>query len=54
LDLRAGWQFAPGWSSRLTVANVFDKEYATAERSDGSRYVAAGRTAMLSVRYDFQ
>ncbi len=53
LDLRAGWAFAPGWSSRLTVANVFDKEYATAERFDGSKYIAAGRTAMLSVRYDF-
>ncbi|KAA1174362.1 TonB-dependent receptor [Marinobacter salinexigens] len=54
LDLRAGWEFAPGWSSRVTVANVLDKEYATAERFDGSRYIAAGRTALLSVRYDFQ
>jgi len=54
LDLRAGWEFAPGWSSRVTVANLFDKKYAMAERFDGSRYIAAGRTALLSVRYDFQ
>jgi vitamin B12 transporter len=49
LDLRAKWNFAPNWSSRVTVANVFDKEYSTAKN-----YVSAGRTAMLSVRYDIQ
>lgn len=52
LDLRAGWRFAPSWSTRLTVDNVFDREYATAERFDGKGYLAAGRTAMLTVRYD--
>ncbi len=54
LDLRAGWHFAPDWSARLTVDNVLDREYATAIRYDGRRYIAAGRTAMLSVRYDIQ
>ncbi|PHQ15383.1 TonB-dependent receptor domain-containing protein [Marinobacter profundi] len=54
LDLRAGWRFADDWSGRLTVANVLDKAYATAERFDGARYIAAGRTAMLTVRYDIQ
>ncbi|AKO51146.1 TonB-dependent receptor [Marinobacter psychrophilus] len=49
LDLRTKWNFAPNWSSRVTVANVFDKEYSTAKN-----YVSAGRTAMLSVRYDIQ
>ena len=53
LDLHAGWAFAPGWSSKLTVENVFDKERATAEYSGGGYYITAGRTAMLTVRYDF-
>lgn len=53
-DLRAGWNFAPNWSSRLTLANVLDKEYSTARYFDGRKYIAAGRTAMLSVRYDIQ
>ncbi|OEY66237.1 TonB-dependent receptor domain-containing protein [Marinobacter sp. X15-166B] len=52
IDLRAGWYFAPNWSSRLTVANVLDKEYSTAKVWDGRNYIAAGRNAMLSVRYD--
>lgn len=54
LDVRAGWQFARDWSTRLTVDNVFDKEYATALRFDGKGYLAAGRTAMLTVRYDIR
>mgnify|MGYP006279619663 CR=1 FL=1 len=57
LDLRAGWDFAPGWSSKLSVDNVFDNERKTAKRSvysGGGYYVTAGRTAMLTVRYDFQ
>lgn len=54
LDLRANWNFAPNWSSRLTLANVTDKEYSTAKYFDGRNYIAAGRTAMLSVRYDIQ
>lgn len=54
LDLRASWTFAEDWTTRLTVANVLDREYSTAEKFDGSDYIAAGRTAMLSVRYDFR
>lgn len=56
LDLRAGWRFAPDWSTRLTLANVLDKEYSTAryDRQNGLDYIAAGRTAMLTVRYDIR
>ncbi|KXS51613.1 MAG: iron complex outermembrane recepter protein [Marinobacter sp. T13-3] len=54
LDLRAGWNFAPGWSSKLSVKNVFDKERQISEKSDGVYYITAGRTAMLTARYDFQ
>ncbi|MDO6443265.1 TonB-dependent receptor [Marinobacter sp. 2_MG-2023] len=54
IDLRAGWDFAPNWNTRLTLANVLDKEYSTARYFDGRKYIAAGRTAMLSVRYDIQ
>ncbi|PFG10356.1 TonB-dependent receptor domain-containing protein [Marinobacter sp. LV10MA510-1] len=53
LDLRVGWNFAPSWSTRLTVNNVLDKEYSTADGFYG-KYISAGRTAMLSVRYDVQ
>jgi len=53
LDVRAGWRFAPNWSSRLTLVNALDKEYSTADGFNG-KYISAGRTAMLSVRYDFQ
>ncbi|MEH6356619.1 MAG: TonB-dependent receptor [Marinobacter sp.] len=54
LDIRAGWNFAPNWNTRLTLVNALDKEYSTAERFDGVKYIYAGRTAMLSVRYDIQ
>ncbi|MCL1477992.1 TonB-dependent receptor [Marinobacter sp. M3C] len=54
LDIRAGWSFASNWSTRLTLVNALDKEYSTAERFDGVKYISAGRTAMLSVRYDIQ
>ena len=56
LDLRAGWRFAPDWSTRLTLANVLDKEYSTAryDRQNDLDYIAAGRTAMLTVRYDIR
>ncbi|PFG52260.1 vitamin B12 transporter [Marinobacter sp. LV10R520-4] len=54
LDLRAGWNFAPNWSTRLTMANVLDKEYSTAKKSKNLNYISAGRTAMLTVRYDIQ
>ena len=56
LDLRAGWRFASDWSTRLTLANVLDKEYSTAryDSSNDLDYIAAGRTAMLTVRYDIR
>jgi len=56
LDLRAGWRFAKDWTTRLTVANVLDKEYSTARYSSSQDldYIAAGRTAMLTVRYDIR
>lgn len=53
-NLRAGWEFAPDWTARLTLQNVTDKEYATATRFDGSGYLAAGTAGFLSVRYDFR
>ncbi|MGM0545040.1 MAG: TonB-dependent receptor domain-containing protein [Pseudomonadota bacterium] len=46
VDLRAGWQFAPMWSARVTVENAFDKEYETA-----ANYINAGRAAFLSVHF---
>ena len=52
-DLRAGKTLAQGWQLLLTVDNVLDNEYATAKRYDNVDYVAAGRTVMASVRYDF-
>ncbi|WP_111414651.1 TonB-dependent receptor domain-containing protein [Billgrantia lactosivorans] len=49
VNLRAGWQFAPLWSARLTVENALDKEYETARD-----YLNAGRAAFLSVSYGAQ
>lgn len=46
LNLRAGWEFAPMWSARLTVDNALDKEYETA-----SNYINAGRAAFVSVHF---
>ncbi|MDI4637855.1 MULTISPECIES: TonB-dependent receptor [Halomonadaceae] len=46
LALRAGWNFAPRWSTRLTLENMLDKEYQTV---DG--YNSPGRAAFLSVRF---
>ncbi|MGQ4880426.1 TonB-dependent receptor domain-containing protein [Billgrantia sp. LNSP4103-1] len=54
LNLRAGWQFAPMWSARLTVDNVLDKEYATARFFNGEDYLNAGRSLMLSVNFGAQ
>ncbi|MDY7115325.1 TonB-dependent receptor [Halomonas sp. SSL-5] len=51
LNLRAGWQFAPLWSARLTVENALDKEYTTAKFFDGDDYINAGRSAFLSVHF---
>lgn len=49
LNLRAGWEFAPLWSARLTVENALDKEYETARD-----YINAGRAAFVSVHYGAQ
>jgi vitamin B12 transporter len=51
VNLRAGWQFAPLWSARVTVENAFDKEYATARFFDGDDYLNAGRAGFLSVHF---
>ncbi|WP_282041397.1 TonB-dependent receptor domain-containing protein [Halomonas alimentaria] len=51
LNLRAGWQFAPMWSARLTVENALDKEYVTAKFFDGDDYINVGRSAFLSVHF---
>ncbi|MBB3142424.1 TonB-dependent receptor domain-containing protein [Halomonas organivorans] len=52
LNLRAGWGFAPGWSARLTLENVFDKEYVTTYDSfNDYAYRDAGRAAFLSVSF---
>lgn len=53
-DLRASKNLAPGWRASVTVDNVLDNEYATAKRFDNTDFIAAGRTFMASVRYDFQ
>ncbi|MDX1804518.1 MAG: TonB-dependent receptor [Alcanivorax sp.] len=52
LDLRARWQLTPLWHTQLTVKNVFDKQYSTAKDFNGWDYLNAGRSLMLSVRYD--
>lgn len=59
VDLRAAWQFLPGWSATFKVDNALDRRYATSLGSDSVTfepfdYLAAGRTFMASVRYDFQ
>ena len=46
VNLRAGWEFARNWSARVTVDNLFDKDYETA-----ADYKNPGRNAFLSVRY---
>nr|WP_298410700.1 TonB-dependent receptor [uncultured Halomonas sp.] len=46
LNLRAGWAFAPHWSTRLTVNNALDKQYETARN-----YINAGRAVFISVDY---
>jgi vitamin B12 transporter len=51
VNLRAGWQFAPLWSARVTVENAFDKEYTTARFFDGDDYLNAGRAAFVSVHF---
>lgn len=51
LDLRAGWRFAPGWKARLSVENLFDREYATSSSFEGWDYINPGRTAWLTVGF---
>ncbi|TBR35946.1 MULTISPECIES: TonB-dependent receptor domain-containing protein [Dyella] len=46
VDLRATWNFLPGWSVQARVANVFDHTYETARF-----YNQLGRTAYLTLRY---
>ncbi|MCE8014543.1 TonB-dependent receptor [Halomonas sp. MCCC 1A17488] len=46
VNLRAGWEFAPLWSARLTLENALDKEYETARD-----YPNAGRAAFVSVHF---
>lgn len=59
VDVRAAWNFLPGWSARFKVDNVLDRRYATSLGNDSVTfepfdYLAAGRTYMASVRYDFR
>ena len=46
VDLRASWNFLPGWSLQGRVANVFDHRYETVRY-----YTQLGRTAYLTLRY---
>ncbi|MCK7544893.1 TonB-dependent receptor [Marinobacter bryozoorum] len=57
-DLRAAWNFLPGWSATFKVDNVLDRRYTTSLGNDSVtfepfEYLAAGRTYMASLRYDF-
>ncbi|WP_101674676.1 TonB-dependent receptor domain-containing protein [Alloalcanivorax mobilis] len=52
LNLRAGWRFAPGWSTRFTVRNLFDRQYTTSRNFSGWDYLNPGRAMFLSLRYD--
>lgn len=52
-DLRTGVNLADQWSVKLTVDNVLDEEHRLAQYSGDQYFISAGRTAMLSVRYDF-
>ncbi|WP_299230848.1 TonB-dependent receptor [uncultured Halomonas sp.] len=60
VNLRAGWEFAPMWSARLTLENALDKEVVTAQGADFDpvtwesipfNYINAGRAAFLSVHF---
>tara|TARA_R110002073_G_scaffold336545_2_gene535058 strand:- start:36805 stop:38640 length:1836 start_codon:yes stop_codon:yes gene_type:complete len=54
LDLRASWQMAKYWSTRVTVNNVLDKEYTTTQNFAGWNYQNAGRSVFVSLRYDIR
>lgn len=51
VNLRAGWQFAPLWSARVTLENVLDQDYVTTRSFDGADYINAGRAGFLSVHF---
>lgn len=51
VNLRAGWQFAPLWSARVTLENVLDQDYTTTRSFDGADYINAGRAGFLSVHF---
>lgn len=51
VNLRAGWQFAPLWSARLTLENVLDQDFVTTRSFDGADYLNAGRAGFLSVHF---
>ena len=51
VNLRAGWQFAPLWSARLTLENILDQDYVTTRSFDGADYLNAGRAGFLSVHF---
>lgn len=59
VDMRAAWNFLPRWSASFKVDNVLDRRYTTSQGNDSVTfepfdYLAAGRTFMASVRYDFK
>jgi vitamin B12 transporter len=59
LDLRALFRFGAGWTTSLKVDNVLDRRYAASQGSDSVTfesfdYLAAGRTFMASISYEFQ
>ncbi|GEN28908.1 hypothetical protein HVA01_25540 [Halovibrio variabilis] len=51
VNLRAGWQFAPLWSARVTLDNTLDQDYITTRSFDGADYLNAGRAGFLSVHF---
>lgn len=51
VNLRAGWQFAPLWSARVTLENALDQDYVTTRSFDGADYINAGRAGFLSVHF---
>jgi len=52
-DLRAGMRFGEGWKVSASIDNVLDNEYALAQYDSSRNYISAGRTALVTVRYDF-
>jgi vitamin B12 transporter len=51
-NLRLNYQFNKQWSIKGKVDNLFDKEYAKSARfALSQKYLAAGRSAMISLQY---